>query len=88
MDGTLCFGYQGEIYTLKPGGKPTKVDIEIMGDLDNGQIENLTLRGASEFAMPDKGDDMAVIGRGEVFAISTKYGTTKQITHTPKRKKG
>lgn len=34
MDGTLCFGYQGEIYTLKPGGKPTKVDIEIMGDLD------------------------------------------------------
>ena len=88
MDGTLCFGYQGEIYTLKPGGKPTKVDIEIMGDLDNGQIENLTLRGASEFAMPDKGDDMAVIGRGEVFAISTKYGTTKQITHTPEAEKG
>ena len=47
-----------------------------------------TLRSASEFALPDKGDDIAVISRGELFAVSSKYGTAKQITRTPEAEQG
>lgn len=87
-NGTLCFGYQGEIYTLAEGGKPQKVEVEIVNDLQEEQLETLTLRGASDYALPDEGDDMAVINRGEVFVVSEKYGTVKQITHTPEAEMG
>ena len=28
----LCFGYNGEIYTMKPGGEPQKIEIKISND--------------------------------------------------------
>lgn len=31
-DNTLCFGYDGEIYTLRPGGEPQKVPVRIAVD--------------------------------------------------------
>ena len=87
-DGTLCFGYQGEIYTLKPDGKPQKVKVEIINDLPEEQLTTLSLRGASDYALPEKGNDIAMINRGEVFVVSEKYGTAKQITHTPEAEQG
>lgn len=87
-NGKLCFGWQGEIYTMEPGGKPRKVAIEIVNDVEGEQKDMITLRGAAEFALPEKGDDIAVISRGEVFAVSGKYGTAKQLTHTPEAERG
>ena len=31
-DNTLCFGFDGEIYTLRPGGEPQKVAVRIAVD--------------------------------------------------------
>ena len=31
-NGLLCFGYRGEIYTLKPDGDPVKLDVRIQAD--------------------------------------------------------
>lgn len=87
-DGTLCFGYMGKIYTLAPGGKPAEVKIEIMDEAGEPLLSTHTMRSVSEFALPDKGDDIAVISRGELFAVSSKYGTAKQITHTPEAEQG
>ena len=87
-DGTLCFGWQGEIYTMAPGKNPQKVAIEIVNDVDDEQKNMIGLHGASEFSIPEKGDDIAVISRGEVFVFSDKYGTSKQITHTAAAEKG
>lgn len=87
-DGTLCFGYQGEIYTLKEGQNPEKVHIEIVNDLPATEFARMSFRNASEYALPEEGDDMAVIARGEVFAVSTKYGTVKQISHTAEAESG
>lgn len=86
-DGTLCFGYQGEIYTLIPGQKPQKVDIRIIRNEDDDK-RNINLRNADELAISDNGEDIAIISRGEVFATTGKYSTTQQITHTAAAEQG
>ncbi|MBQ4230853.1 MAG: PD40 domain-containing protein, partial [Salinivirgaceae bacterium] len=42
----LCFAYDGEIYTLARGGKPKKVNIDVVED-DENRIEAVTVRGGS-----------------------------------------
>ena len=87
-NGTLCFGYQGEIYTMMPGKGAQKVDINIVRDVDNNQISNIRLAGSSDMAISDDGKEIAMISRGEVFATTDKYATTKQITHTAAAEEG
>lgn len=87
-DGTLCFGFQGEIYTMAPGKSAQKVAINIVRDFDNNQITNITLPGSSDIAVSDNGKEIAIISRGEVFATTDKYATTKQITHTAAAEEG
>lgn len=86
-NGTLCFGYQGEIYTMTPGEKPSKVNISITDDRYESPV---TLRSGSarEISISDDGKEIALLYRGEVFATTDKYGTTKQITRTAAAEKG
>ena len=79
---TLCYTYDGEIYTQQPNGKPAKVKISLTHD-DSDQIKDLrfTTGATSAISSPD-GKQVAFIVRGEVFVTSTDYATTKQITHT------
>lgn len=87
-DGTLCFGYQGEIYTMKEGGKPAKVKVRIVRDDDGDRTTRMRLGGIREFAMSEDGKEIAVINRGEVFALTDKYGTTRRITETAAAESG
>ena len=81
-DGTLCYAFDGEIYTLKPGGRSQKVKIELVRD-DLNRPADLTLtRGLTSSAVSPDGKTVAFTVRGEVFVTSTDYATTKQITHT------
>lgn len=81
-DGTLCYGYQGEIYTQKIGEEPKKVDIQIVNDQENVP-ERGKFGGASDLTITPDGSLIALVSRGEVFVTSDEYQTTKQITHTP-----
>lgn len=86
-DGTLCYGYDGEIYTQN-GATPQKVQVEITRD-DQPQTANLEYSsGATSATVSPDGKQIAFIARGEVFVTSTDYATTKQITHTPAREAG
>lgn len=87
-DGTLAFSYHGEIYTLKEGAKPRKIDITILDDQKDEQIEQLRLPSANEFAVSADGKEIALISRGEVFATTDKYATTKQISRTAEAERG
>lgn len=88
-DGTLCYGYDGEIYTLKEGGTPQKVKIEIIADSnDRDVIRQIKTAGATEIAVSPDGKEVAFILRGDVFVTSTDYATTKQITDTPEQERG
>lgn len=82
-DGTLCFTYDGEIYTLAANAqKPVKVAISVT-DEDINQPERLAVRsGARDIAVSPDGKSIAFTVRGDVFVTSDEYSTTKQITNT------
>jgi len=87
-NGTLCYTYDGEIYTQKQGDKPQKVKIDIIRD-DQNTIADLNFsNGAISATVSPDGKQVAFIVRGEVFVTSADYNTTKQITHTPAREAG
>lgn len=87
-NGTLCYGYDGEIYTQSNGAAPQKVNINIIRD-DQPQLSNLSFSsGASSATVSPDGKQIAFIVRGEVFVTASDYATTKQITHTAAREAG
>ncbi|EKU88469.1 S41 family peptidase [Bacteroides oleiciplenus] len=84
-DGTLCYGYDGEIYTQQAGSTPRKISVKIIRD-DQPQIVNLKYSDkATSATVSSDGKQIAFIVRGEVFVTSADYATTKQITHTAAR---
>lgn len=88
QDNTLCFGYNGEIYTKGPGCEPEKVDIRIFSDEQTPPAQTMPVTsGATEMALSPKGKEIAFIARGEVFVTSIDSSVTKQITHTPEQER-
>ena len=82
-DGTLAFTYDGDIYTMRDGGAPVKVDIAVVDDYQP-DVEKFSVRsGASEAVASPDGKSVALVWRGNVFVTSTDYTTTRQITDTP-----
>ncbi len=89
-DGTLSFGYDGELYTLAPqaGAQPRKLPVQIAADTRPQQVENLKLsQGATEIAASPDGQELALIVRGDVFVVSTEFGNTRRITTTPEQER-
>jgi len=81
---TLCFSYDGDIYTLQPGGEPRKVDITINAD-GRGGIDKIVPVN-SDFTglkLSPNGKEYAYVFRGEIFVSSVEGGITKRITNTP-----
>jgi Tol biopolymer transport system component/C-terminal processing protease CtpA/Prc len=82
-DGTLCFGYDGAIYTQRDaaGSAPRLVPITLAADLrTNNEIVVPVSGGAREFAVAPSGKEIAVVVRGGVFAASVDGGVTKRVT--------
>ena len=79
-NGTLCYTYDGEIYTKQGSAAPQKVNIDLVLD-EEDVIERLATSTREGVVSPD-GKQLAFISRGEVFVSSVEYGTTKQITNT------
>lgn len=83
--GNLCFTYDGEIYTMAPGGKPSKVKINVTDDAEENTSR--TSGSASWTAFSPDGKQAAFVSRGNVFVTSVDYPSTKQITRTPAAEK-
>jgi len=83
--GDLCFGYDGEIYTLPAGAsEPRKVAVEMIAGSDEPERSVETKSdGATEMDVSPNGKEIAMIIRGDVFVTSVDFGTTKRITETP-----
>ncbi|MBO4446551.1 MAG: PD40 domain-containing protein [Bacteroidales bacterium] len=83
-NGTLAFSWNGELYTLKDGSEPRKLDIFI--NTDSQTKERTTLRmstGAQTMAISPNGKEIAFIDRGEVFVTAVDFSNTRRITDTP-----
>lgn len=85
-DGTLCYGYDGEIYLLK-NGTSKKVEINVNKDKIYNDISIQNVSGMGQFSVSPNGKEIAFIYRGEVFVTSKDYATTKQITNTPEQER-
>lgn len=79
--GILCLTWNGEIYTMRPGGAPTKLQIDLTVDEDNLLVTSDEKKKGRASVSPD-GKQIAFIARGEVFVTSVDYKTTKKITNT------
>lgn len=87
-NGLLCYGYEGEIYTVKAGQQPQKVAISIVTDQTETELAHqIKSSGATEIAVSPNGKEVAFILHGDVFVTSTEYKTTKQITDTPEQER-
>lgn len=87
-NGTLCYGYDGGIYTLKEGEQPKKVNIKVVTDkVDRDIIRQIKSSGATQIALSGEGKEIAFILRGDVYVTSTEYKTTRQITNTPQQER-
>lgn len=87
-NGTLCYGYNGEIYTMKEGSAPIKLKVNIVTDkMDKDLVKRIVNSGAVDLAVSKDGKQVAFLYHGDVYVTSTEYKTTKQITCTPEQER-
>lgn len=81
---TLCFTYDGEIYTMKEGEKPVRVSVSFQLDGRSNQDKILPVNGGlTEMSVSPNGKEVVFVVRGEIFVSSVEGGITKRITNTP-----
>jgi Periplasmic protease len=87
-NGTLCFTYDGEIYTVKEGGQPAKVAIQIITDNQENKLKYMNFAtGVQEMMLSPNNKEVVFVVRGDIFVASVEYGTTRRITNTPEQER-
>jgi tricorn protease len=88
-NGTLCFGHDGQVYTMKPSGSPQKVAVAIAVDArsNNERVVPVT-GGVGGLSVSPTGKEVAFVFRGEVFVTAVEGSATKRITNTPELERG
>lgn len=87
-DGTLCYAYDGTIYTLKEGCEPVKLNLTTVADDGTDKLQRQVLRsGATEFTVSPTGKEIAFVVHGDVYVTSIDYATTKRVTDTPEQER-
>lgn len=89
-DGTLCFDFDGEIYTQAAGATtPVKLRVAVPAEDSRPTVATLHLKtGATEMALSPTGKEVAFVVRGDVYVASTETGATRRITDTPAQERG
>jgi len=88
-NGALCYSFNGELYLLPPRSRqPRKVPVSIGLGAKRNEIATLAVTGdATEMALSPNGKEMAVVVRGEVFAVSIEHKIARRITDTPEQER-
>lgn len=83
-NGTLAFSYDGEIYTLRPGNEPTKLNVRIAADGRDLIDRVVPVNGGfTEASLSPNGKEFVFVYRGEIFVSSIDGKIVKRITNTP-----
>lgn len=87
-DGLLCFSYDGELYTLREGEEPKRVEVSIRHQATKNADSFINVSGGvSEMAVSPDGKEIAFIARGEVFVTAVDGSMTKRLTQTPEQER-
>ncbi|MFT6965052.1 MAG: tricorn protease [Marivirga sp.] len=85
---TLSFGYDGELYTMKEGEEPKKVQVTIRTQAKENADSFISIKGGvQEMEVSPSGKEIVFIARGEVFVTSVDGSLTKRITNTPEQER-
>ena len=88
-NGTMTFSYDGELYRMKAGNQPEKINISIVTDqTQRAVVEQTITSGADDLAVSPDGKEMAIVLRGDIFVTSAEHRTTKRITNTAVQERG
>jgi Tol biopolymer transport system component len=83
-NGTLSFSQDGKLYTMKEGGQPKKLVVNITTQQVSNNDQFISINGGvNEMEVSPDGKEIAFIARGEVFVTSVEESFTKRITNTP-----
>lgn len=88
-NGTLCYGYDGQIFTLsKNSSEPKEVNIKITTDqIGSKLVRKIMHSGASEIKLSPNEKEIAFVLHGDIYVTSIDYKTTKRITNTPEQER-
>ncbi len=87
-NGTLCYAFDGDIYTVKEGSSPKKVNVAITADLRQPSESRMTFNsGASAMAVSKETNEVAFVQRGDVFVTTMDHSGTRRITDTPEQER-
>lgn len=87
-NGLLAFSYNGELYTVRDGEKPEKLDIIVMKDSNERKHNAMTIsRDITAISVSPNGKELAVTARGDVYVTSIDFSETKRITNTPEQER-
>ena len=82
-NGTLCFTYDGQIYT-QAYGKSQKLTVNIYADARTTNERNMPVgTGVGGMKVSPNGKEVAFVYRGDVFVSNADGSGTKQVTKTP-----
>ena len=88
-NGTMLFSFNGDLYTLREGQQPQKLDIMVIKDKTvKDKVRRQVNFGANDIAVSPNGKEIAIESRGDVFVTSIEHKTTRRITCTPERERG
>ena len=86
-DNQLSFSWKGDIYTLKPGATPQKLEVKVMSDAGFEAVKNMDINSVTEFAVSPNNKEIAFVNRGEVFVTGVDDSRTKRVTNTPEQER-
>ena len=85
---TLCFTYNGDLYTKASSGEAQKLMVSIQNDGRTNNEKTLSVNSnIGQFALSPNGKEIAFVNRGEVFVTSVEGTQTKRITNTPQQER-
>ncbi|HSF52602.1 MAG TPA: S41 family peptidase [Algoriphagus sp.] len=87
-NGLMSFSFDGQLYTLKKGEQPKKLEVNIATQSISNPDNYITINGGvREMSISPDGKEIAFIARGEVFVTSVDGSLTKRITNTPEQER-
>jgi len=87
--GDLCYTWDGALW-IRPAGASAsrRLDVQVATDRRVNQTDRIDVTAEiSEFVASPDGKEVAFIARGDVFASSVEFGTTRRITATPEQER-
>lgn len=85
-DGTICYSWDGNFYTMKSGEKPQKVNVEILTDeTEEYNLPYMATGGVQNIAVSKDEKEVAFIVEGDLYTTVMDYSTTKRLTKTPEQ---